>query len=163
MIPQRDQPWFEFQLVQPDGSEFVESLPAETIREALEKMRRIYPHARLTLTRQFKKDHLFEPGSPSYSKPKPKPQPTTQAQSSQRTATPPPQPKSTPATQDFHTIFKLPADADFRAVKKAYLDALKRYHPDRVADLGEELVELAEQKTREYNEAFKAAKAHFKK
>ncbi|WP_309382213.1 J domain-containing protein [Cerasicoccus frondis] len=162
MIPQRDQPWFEFQLVQPDGSEFTESLPAETIREANEKMRRIYPNARLTLLRQFKKDHLFEPGSPSYSKPKPNPQPTPQTRTSQH-APPPPKAKTATATQDFHAVFKLPVDADFKAVKKAYLDALKRYHPDRVADLGEELVELAEQKTREYNEAFKAAKAHFKK
>ncbi len=161
MIPQRDQPWFEFQLVQPDGSEFTESLPAETIREALEKMRRIYPHARLTLQRQFKKDHLFEPGAPSYSKPKPKSQSKTQAKTSQRAT--PPKASPAPTAQDFHKVFKLPADADLRAVKKAYLEALKRYHPDRVADLGEELVELAEQKTREYNEAFKAAKKHFGK
>lgn len=67
-----------------------------------------------------------------------------------------------PAKKDFHTIFGLDADATLKDVRIAYLAALKRYHPDRVADLGEELIELAEKKTREYNEAFKAAKAHFK-
>lgn len=154
MIPQRDQPWFEFQLVQPDGTEFTESLPAETTREAMEKMRRIYPNARLTLKRHYKKDHLFEQSGPTYAKPESKPPPRPEAK--------PPTQKKNPA-KDFRAVFNLAEDADFTAVKKAYLDALKRYHPDRVADLGEELVELAEKKTREYNEAFKAAKAHFKK
>ncbi|WP_269540652.1 J domain-containing protein [Cerasicoccus fimbriatus] len=154
MIPQRDQPWFEFQLVQPDGTEFTESLPAETTREAMEKMRRIYPNARLTLKRHYKKDHLFEQSGPTYAKQESKPPPRPEAN--------PPALKKNSA-KDFRAVFNVSEDADFSAVKKAYLDALKRYHPDRVADLGEELVELAEKKTREYNEAFKAAKAHFKK
>lgn len=158
MIPQRDQPWFEFQIVQPDGSEFTESLPAETIREATDKMRRIYPQARLTMTRHYKKDMDFGRGGPSFSR-------GGAAQSRQGAAsheTPPPPPVA-PAPADFYAVFGVDADADFRAVKKAYLDALKRYHPDRVAGLGDEFTELAERKTREFNEAYKAAKAHFGK
>jgi len=144
MIPQRDQPWFEFSITQPDGREFKESLPADTIREATDKMRRVYPDARLTLERHFPK------GEREASPPKPKSKP--------RRVAPP-----KPPISDFRTAFGLDADADFFAVQRAYREAIKRYHPDRVAGLGEEFVSLAEQKTREYNAAFKAAKKHFGK
>lgn len=157
MIPQRDQPWFEFQIVQPDGSEFTESLPAETVREATEKMRRIYPEARLTLTRHYKKEMDFGRAGPKFARGKKAPPP-----SPPRGGAPPPQPPAKKkAESDFRAVFGLGADADFPAIKAAYREALKRYHPDRVAGLGDEFIELAEQKTREYNAAYKAARKHF--
>ncbi|GHB90937.1 hypothetical protein GCM10007047_02250 [Cerasicoccus arenae] len=147
MVPQREQPWFEFHLVQPDGSEFMESLPADTIREAMEKMRRIYPQARLTLKRHYKRDNAFQTNAG----------PATRQSTPQSEKKPP----VSPAVNDFRAVFGLGEDADFTAIKVAYRDALKRYHPDRVADLGEELVALAERKTREYNAAYQAARKHF--
>jgi len=146
MVPKREQPWFEFTIVQPDGKEFNEALPAETVREATDKMRRVYPEARLTLTRHFTK--ADDAGAPPPRKPKSKPK---------RVAPP------KPAIGDFRTVFGLSAKADFDTIQRAYREALKRYHPDRVAGLGDEFVSLAEQKTREYNAAFKAAKEHFGK
>ncbi|MGE9297336.1 MAG: J domain-containing protein [Puniceicoccales bacterium] len=146
MIPKRDQPWFEFTVVLPTGDEFREALPAETIREATDKMRRVYPEARLTMERHFKKED--EPATP--------PPPRVESSSE-----PPATPK--PPADDFRSVLGVEADADFATMQKAYREALKRYHPDRVAGLGEEFVTLAEQKTREYNAAFKAAKKHFGK
>jgi len=39
-------------------------------------------------------------------------------------------------------------------VTSAYRDLLKRYHPDRVADLGEELQRVAHEKTLEIQRAY---------
>lgn len=44
-------------------------------------------------------------------------------------------------------------------LRKAYKDRMKMYHPDRVSDLGEELQQLAEEKTKEINAAFSYFKA----
>lgn len=153
MIPKRDQPWFEFSIVQPDGDEFVESLPADTIREATEKMRRIYPMARLTLKRHYKKEMDFDDG-PKFQR---GPTPRKPAESP-----PPPRAVEKAAPADFYAVFGVEPGADLATVKKAYRDALKRYHPDRVANLGDEFTELAEKKTREYNDAYVAALKHFR-
>lgn len=40
-------------------------------------------------------------------------------------------------------------------IRAAYRKRMKEYHPDRVAQLGPELKELAEKKTKEINEAYK--------
>ncbi|MEO0796610.1 MAG: J domain-containing protein [Verrucomicrobiota bacterium] len=149
MIPKKDQPWFEFHVVQPNGDEWVESLPSETVGEAMSKMRRVYPDARLTIKRHYKKsgDTAAGGGTRGFG---------------QRTQRSSPPPKKAPTKrQDFRTVFGLDESADFSAVKKAYLQQIKRYHPDRVADMGPELVELAEKKTREFNAAFQEARKHF--
>jgi DnaJ-domain-containing protein 1 len=51
-------------------------------------------------------------------------------------------------------VFDLPEYAPIEAVKRAYREAMKQYHPDRVFDLGPELRKLAEEKTKQYNEAY---------
>jgi len=43
-------------------------------------------------------------------------------------------------------------------IKIAFRKEIARYHPDRVASLGRELRELAEQKAKEINWAYAAAK-----
>lgn len=39
-------------------------------------------------------------------------------------------------------------------IKRAYLSKIKEYHPDKVENLGKEIRLLAEQKTKEINEAY---------
>ncbi len=39
-------------------------------------------------------------------------------------------------------------------IKKKYLELITKHHPDKVSGLGKEIVELAERKTKELNEAF---------
>lgn len=146
MIPQRQQPWFEFSVTLPDGREKTEAIPADTIREALEKMRRVYPEARLAMTRQFEQPRGGEAPPPPLRQPR------------KRAA-----PKPEPTVTDFRAVFGLPRDAGPAEVQHAYREAIKRYHPDRVAGLGPELVALAEQKTREFNDALAAAKDHFRR
>lgn len=53
-----------------------------------------------------------------------------------------------------YQILKIPANATNEEIKNAYLARMKEYHPDKVAGLGDELKALAEQKTKEINEAY---------
>jgi DnaJ like chaperone protein len=48
-------------------------------------------------------------------------------------------------------------------IRKKYRDLAKQYHPDRVADLGPELKEIAEKKMKEINQAYEfyQKKYHF--
>lgn len=46
-------------------------------------------------------------------------------------------------------------------IRKKYIDLIGQYHPDRVHDLGAELVELAERKTKELNEAYEWIKVKY--
>jgi len=66
----------------------------------------------------------------------------------------------TPATASVHgstlpsqsalwfEVLQLQPDADVAAIKGAFRTLLKQYHPDKVAMLGTEFKQLAEQKTR---------------
>ena len=58
------------------------------------------------------------------------------------------------APWDPHAVLGVPRDASRDAITRGYHDQLKRYHPDRVADLGEELQELAHRKTIELRRAY---------
>jgi DnaJ-domain-containing protein 1 len=49
--------------------------------------------------------------------------------------------------------------ASLEEVKAAYRTRIKQYHPDRVAGLGEEIIQLAKDRSRRLNEAYEAAKA----
>jgi preprotein translocase subunit Sec63 len=55
---------------------------------------------------------------------------------------------------DPHAILGVPRDATREQIIQAYHDAIKRYHPDRVADLGQELRHLAHEKTLELRRAY---------
>jgi hypothetical protein len=51
--------------------------------------------------------------------------------------------------------------APLSEIRSSYLARIKECHPDRVAGLSDEIVELAERRTKELNAAFEAAKASF--
>ena len=49
-------------------------------------------------------------------------------------------------------------DASFKEIKKAYQALIQQYHPDRVADMGPELRDVAEARTKEINAAYEELK-----
>jgi DnaJ-domain-containing protein 1 len=55
-------------------------------------------------------------------------------------------------------VLEISPDATFVEVQQAYRLKIKQYHPDKVAGLGAELVQLAERKSRELNAALEQAK-----
>ena len=48
--------------------------------------------------------------------------------------------------------------ADENTCRRAYQDLVQQYHPDKVANLGPELQQLAHDKTRELNDAYNQLK-----
>ena len=56
--------------------------------------------------------------------------------------------------QDPYEVLGLFPGASLEQVKKAHRNLAKRYHPDRVADLGEELRRLAHQKALDIQRAY---------
>ena len=55
---------------------------------------------------------------------------------------------------DPHAVLGVPPGASRDLITRSYHDQLKRYHPDRVADLGEDLQALAHRKTIELRRAY---------
>ena len=51
-------------------------------------------------------------------------------------------------------ILHLSGDATKDQIRKAYLDAIKQYHPDNFAGFGPEFRELAEEKSKQINLAY---------
>lgn len=62
-----------------------------------------------------------------------------------------PGPRRTP-----HEVLGVPTNAGPDAIRTAYLDLVRQYHPDRVASLGPELRAVAEARMREINAAYEA-------
>lgn len=56
-------------------------------------------------------------------------------------------------------ILNVDRSASAEEVKKAYLRQVALYHPDKVAHLGPDLQKLAEEKTRQINQAYEALRA----
>ena len=54
-----------------------------------------------------------------------------------------------------YAIFSLPPGATAAEIKKRYRELLKQYHPDRTAELGPELQDLATRKMASINRAYK--------
>lgn len=52
-------------------------------------------------------------------------------------------------------ILELNGDYSLTNIKKCYKNKIKQYHPDKVDNLGKELKDLAEKRTKEINEAYK--------
>ena len=48
--------------------------------------------------------------------------------------------------------------ATMKEIKKAYQALIQKYHPDRVADMGPELKDVAEKRTKEINAAYEELK-----
>jgi hypothetical protein len=61
------------------------------------------------------------------------------------------------------TILNLEAAASFDAVRQAYRQMIKSYHPDKVAHLGPDLQKLAEVKTKMINASFMILENFFSK
>jgi preprotein translocase subunit Sec63 len=58
--------------------------------------------------------------------------------------------------RDPHTVLGLPRGAAPDEITRAYREQIKLYHPDRVADLGEDLRRVAHEKTLEIQRAYEA-------
>ena len=54
----------------------------------------------------------------------------------------------------YGNILDLKGKVNFDDIEKAYKLKIKEYHPDKVDSMGDELKELAEEKTKEINEAY---------
>ena len=52
-------------------------------------------------------------------------------------------------------IFDLPANATKDQIRKAYITAIKKYHPDKFADFCPEFQKLAEEKSKKINLAYR--------
>ena len=61
-------------------------------------------------------------------------------------------------TEAAYRILQISPDATDAEVKNAYREMAKKYHPDRVANLGEEVRKAAEQKFQKVNEAYETIK-----
>ena len=61
-------------------------------------------------------------------------------------------------TDSAYKILEINPDATNEEVKKAYRELAKRYHPDKVAHLGEEVKKGAEEKIMQLNAAYDSIK-----
>ncbi len=59
--------------------------------------------------------------------------------------------------KEWNDVLGVDKNSSLDVIKKAYRQKMTEYHPDKVASLGKELRDLAEQKTKEINEAYAAA------
>ncbi|MCU7494371.1 MAG: DnaJ domain-containing protein [Ignavibacteria bacterium] len=64
-------------------------------------------------------------------------------------------------TRYFGTLLGLRGKVTKSEIRKRYLDEMAKYHPDKVASLGEELIDLAEKKTKEINAAYEWLRKKF--
>ncbi|MBK8524100.1 MAG: DnaJ domain-containing protein [Betaproteobacteria bacterium] len=62
-----------------------------------------------------------------------------------------------PAAPPWHEVLDVPANAAAEEINAAYNRLVNQYHPDKVATLGEEIRTLAERKTKEITEAYRAS------
>jgi hypothetical protein len=66
------------------------------------------------------------------------------------------QPVSSPSTRPaWSEILQVPQDADAADIRDAYKHLISKYHPDKVDNLGQELKDLAGQKSQEITAAYR--------
>lgn len=63
-------------------------------------------------------------------------------------------PRTTANARTPHEVLGVPVGADHATIRKAYIELVKQYHPDRVANLAPEIKELAGRRMREINRAY---------
>lgn len=66
--------------------------------------------------------------------------------------------KETPsgdAPKDPYAVLNVPKNASQEEIKKAYRELANKYHPDKVLHLGDEFRELAEERFKEIEEAYR--------
>ncbi|MDP6979982.1 MAG: DnaJ domain-containing protein [Myxococcota bacterium] len=65
------------------------------------------------------------------------------------------EPARTAKTFDAHQVLGVPRTASSDTIKAAYRARMQEYHPDKVAHLGEELQQLAHEKSQEIQRAYR--------
>ena len=60
--------------------------------------------------------------------------------------------------KDYYQILGIAKNASFEEVKKAYYKMATKFHPDKVAHLGDEIKKSAESKIKELNVAYEEIK-----
>jgi len=58
------------------------------------------------------------------------------------------------STKNAYEVLDIPSGASQQEIHAAYQRMVRQYHPDRVADMGPELRHIAEERTKEINEAY---------
>ena len=66
------------------------------------------------------------------------------------------------ASSKSYEILGIAPDTSLKEIKKAYQALIQQYHPDRVADMGPELKDVAEARTKEINAAYEELKRSHK-
>ena len=59
-----------------------------------------------------------------------------------------------PQTRNAYDVLEVSSNASQAEIRAAYQRLVRQYHPDRVADMGPELRALAEERTKEINQAY---------
>ena len=65
-------------------------------------------------------------------------------------------PEDPVSNSKWYEVLGVPEHASFKEVRAAYRKLMQEYHPDRVANLGKELRDLAERKAKKINEAYES-------
>ena len=65
---------------------------------------------------------------------------------------------SSKASSKAYQTLGIAPDSSLKEIKKAYQALVQQYHPDRVADMGPELQDVAEARTKEINAAYEELK-----
>jgi DnaJ-domain-containing protein 1 len=55
-------------------------------------------------------------------------------------------------------VLGVPQEASLKEINQHYRQAMRMYHPDKVAGMAPEIIALAERRTKELNAAFSQAK-----
>jgi hypothetical protein len=66
-------------------------------------------------------------------------------------------PSARPTRAAWHKILRVPPDSSMEDIRRAYRRRMSEYHPDKVAQLGEEIRQVADQKSKEINAAYEEA------
>ncbi len=59
---------------------------------------------------------------------------------------------------DAYKVLEIKSDADIESIKSAYKTKIKEYHPDKVQTMGKEILDIANRKTKEINDAYNLIK-----
>lgn len=62
-----------------------------------------------------------------------------------------------PGAEEWFRVLEVPETASKEQIVSAYKQKISEYHPDKVAQMGEELRALAESKSKQINAAYEAA------
>lgn len=64
----------------------------------------------------------------------------------------------TPRAPTWFEVLDVAEDADLAEIERAYRTKMSQYHPDKVAQLGEDIRQLAEAKSKDINAAYETAR-----